>query len=68
VHSDAQALDCVAEISHARTIIQRGISAHRQLAHYQSARDEGADNDEALRAVVDHLIVETLAGTLQPDP
>jgi carboxylate-amine ligase len=62
VQSDAQTLDCVTEVEHARTIVERGTSAHRQIAHYQRARDDGADDAEALRAVVDLLIEETLAG------
>jgi len=61
VGPDAAALDCVAEVQHARTIVDRGSSAHRQVATYKSARDAGADDREALRAVVDMLIVETLA-------
>ena len=61
IHPDAEALDCVPEVQHARTILQRGSSAHRQLAAYQSARDAGAEEREALRAVVDMLIEDTLA-------
>ncbi|MFT5175820.1 MAG: carboxylate-amine ligase [Gammaproteobacteria bacterium] len=63
IQSDAQALDCVNEVEHARTIVERGTSAHRQIARYQSARDEGADDTEALRAVVDSLVEETLVGS-----
>jgi carboxylate-amine ligase len=62
VQSDAQDLGCTAEVEHARTIIKRGTSAHRQIACYQSALDNGADEAEALRAVVDLLIEETLEG------
>ena len=58
---DAEALDCVAEVEHLRTILARGTSADRQLAVYREARDAGADDDEALRAVVDALIADTLA-------
>ncbi len=61
VRPDADALDCVREVEHARTILQRGTSAHRQVITYQRARDDGADDTEALRAVVDMLLEETLA-------
>jgi carboxylate-amine ligase len=63
VREDAAALSCSREVAHARTILQRGTSAHRQLAVYNDARSHGASEREALRAVVDFLIVETAAGT-----
>jgi carboxylate-amine ligase len=40
----------------------RGTSAHRQVASYRQALADGADEREALRAVVDMLVDETLAG------
>ena len=61
VSPDAEALDCVDEIGHLRTICERGTSASHQLAVYQAAHDAGADNDEALAEVVQHLIEHTLA-------
>jgi carboxylate-amine ligase len=61
IQPDAQALDCVREVQHARTIIARGTSGHRQIATYERARADGADEREALRAVVDMLIEDTLA-------
>ncbi len=61
VRPDAEALDCVAQVEHARTICQRGTSADRQLAVYREALDEGASNEEALNAVVQALIADTLA-------
>jgi carboxylate-amine ligase len=57
---DAEALDCVAEVEHARTIVQRGTSAHWQLRTYREAVEGGASDREALEAVVDLLIRETL--------
>jgi carboxylate-amine ligase len=63
VAEDAEALACSREIAHARTILARGTSAHRQVAVYDSARSRGASEREALRAVVDFLIAETAAGT-----
>ena len=62
IHVDALALDCVAEVEHARTILTRGTSAHRQIEVYETAVAEGAERQEALKAVVDLLIDESLAG------
>ena len=39
-----------------------GTSAHRQVQVYEEALEEGAEKPEALKAVVDFLIEETLAG------
>ncbi len=61
VRPDAEALDCVSQVEHARTICQRGTSADRQLAVYYEALKEGATDDEALNAVVQALIADTLA-------
>lgn len=61
VRPDAEALDCVAEVEHARTIVARGTSAHRQEAVYRQSRQRGATEREALRAVVDWLRHETAA-------
>ena len=65
VREDAQALDCVREVEHARTILARGTSAHGQIAAYRDARSRGATPREALRAVVQFLVKETAAG-VQP--
>ena len=62
IHVDALALDCVAEVEHARTILTRGTSAHRQIEVYEKAVAEGAERQEALKAVVDLLIEESMAG------
>ena len=58
--SDAQTLDCVEEVNHTRRIVERGTSAHRQVAVYEEAVAAGADTAEALRSVVDFLIAETV--------
>ncbi len=63
VREDAEHCGCLAEVEHARTIMARGTSADRQLARYRAAIDAGAGKEEALRAVVDGLIEETLEGT-----
>lgn len=50
------------ELRHARTIVNEGTSAHRQLDIYNSAVKGGADDREALNAVVDGLIEDTMYG------
>lgn len=62
VREDAERLDCLAEVERARDIIRRGTSAERQLRAYKAALDQGADKGEALSAVVDLLIADTVAG------
>jgi len=62
VREDAERLDCVAEVEHAREIVARGSSADRQIDVFRAARDAGADTQEALCAVVDHLIADTVSG------
>jgi glutamate---cysteine ligase / carboxylate-amine ligase len=62
VSEDAEALNCSRDVMHARKILERGTSAHRQLAVYGDARSHGASQREALRAVVDFLVDETAAG------
>ena len=57
---DAEQLGCIEEILHARVILRRGTSAHRQLQVYADARSAGADHDEALREVVAWLVAETV--------
>lgn len=56
---DASEAGCEKEISHVRTILDRGTSAHHQRKTYQAALDSGADQDSALHAVVDMLIQTT---------
>ena len=63
VSEDAEALACSREVAHARTILKRGTSAHRQLAVYDEARQRSASDREALRAVVQFLVSETAVGT-----
>lgn len=55
---DAEALGCRGEVLHARRIAAEGTSADRQRAAFAAALASGASRDEALRAVVDHLIGE----------
>jgi glutamate---cysteine ligase / carboxylate-amine ligase len=68
---DAQALDCVQEVSSARDILVRGSSASTQLDQYRSARESGLGRGQALRGVVDWLqrsTIEQLANGGQGTP
>jgi carboxylate-amine ligase len=60
VAPDARRLGCVKEIRRARDILKRGTSAHRQIAIYDEAIGAGASEQEALKAVADWLIEETV--------
>jgi glutamate---cysteine ligase / carboxylate-amine ligase len=62
IRDDAEALGCVAEVEHAWTILERGTSAHRQVAAFERALAAGASQREALEAVVDMLIEESRVG------
>jgi glutamate---cysteine ligase / carboxylate-amine ligase len=62
IHEDAVALGCVDDLLHARTILKRGTSAHRQVQAYEAAKARGASDREALMAVVDWLVKETAQG------
>lgn len=59
---DAIEFDVREELRHARDIVRHGTSAHRQLKTFESATADGASRREALNAVVDGLIVDTLYG------
>ena len=62
VAHDARALGCVNELSKVRDILTRGTSAHRQLKDYELERANGASVEDALKSVVDTLIVDTAEG------
>jgi carboxylate-amine ligase len=53
-------LGCVDELQGIRSIIADGTSAHRQMAVYEAALAEGAEQPDAVRRVVDFLIEETV--------
>ena len=59
---DAEALGCTEELNHIREIVEEGTGAHRQLETFAAAEAAGASRDEALAAVVDMLIEETVKG------
>lgn len=58
---DAEALGCVNEIQHVKTILKRGTSAERQIKVFEAAQAKGMSDEDALKAVVDELLRETLA-------
>ena len=58
LETDAIMLGCLNELRAAQDILAFGTSAERQRAVYATALEEGADTDEALRAVVGSLISE----------
>ena len=62
VRDDAAFFDVEREVGNARAILERGTSAHRQLRVYHDALADGRSRREALDAVVDHLIAETVSG------
>jgi len=62
IRDDADALGCTAEVEHAWTILERGTSAHRQVATFERALGAGASQREALEAVVDMLVEESRVG------
>ena len=68
IRVDADALGCVPEVEHVRTILSGGTSAHRQLAVHEAAKKGDATEEEAAQAVVDHLIKETASGIRASDP
>lgn len=67
VQIEAARFGCLAEVEHARMILQRGTSADRQLDVFTRARAAGADEHEACCAVVDWLIEETMTGIERDD-
>lgn len=62
IKEDAEHMDCVEEVEHARNIVRNGTSAHRQLQTYHLARADGVNHDDAMCRVVDMLARETLRG------
>lgn len=62
VEKQAKALGCWEEVRYVETILKEGSSADRQIRTYEKALNKGASQDEALQAVVDKLIQETMEG------
>jgi carboxylate-amine ligase len=67
VRGQAEDIGCSAELEHLRRIAREGTSADRQLAVFKAAHTPGSNERAALRAVVDHLLAETL-GRSEADP
>jgi carboxylate-amine ligase len=63
ISEDARELGCEQEIAHLRRIMERGTSAHRQIAVMDKAVAEGASEQESLIEVVKFLVDETAANT-----
>lgn len=59
---DAEILGCQTELAHMKNIVKEGTSAHRQIDAYQAALAQGQTQQEALVAVVDHLLIDTQHG------
>ncbi len=59
---DAGSFGCVPEVQHARKILERGTSAHWQIKSYEDAKAGGASHEDALKAIVDMLIEQTMHG------
>jgi carboxylate-amine ligase len=63
IRPDADELGCITEVERARTIVREGTSSRRQLTSFTQAIEQGASDEEALQAVVDELIIDTMSGT-----
>lgn len=63
LREDAEALDCVKDIEHARAIVKNGTGADRQLDLYRLAKLDNKSSHDALCEVVDVVVKETLEGT-----
>ncbi len=62
ISEDAEFFGCTTEAEHSRTILKRGTSAHWQRRVYEEAITDGATETEAVRALVQLLIRETMHG------
>lgn len=59
---DAEALNCTEELHSLRDILTRGTSSHRQIKVFNQAKEDGANDLEACRAVAHWLKSETVRG------
>ena len=51
------------EVQHVKTVLKRGTSAERQIKCFEAAKAKGMSDEDALKAVVDALLKETLEAT-----
>lgn len=58
IAEDAEALDCVAEVTAARAIVAKGTSADQQRKVFAATKAAGADDKEAFNAVVASLVAD----------
>lgn len=58
----AKELGCWDEVQYLETILREGTSADRQLRVFDKAINSGVSHEDALKAVVDHVIKETIEG------
>ncbi|NUM46063.1 MAG: carboxylate-amine ligase [Anaerolineales bacterium] len=58
----AKELGCWDEVQYVETILREGTSADRQLRIFDKAINSGVSHEDALKAVVDHVITETIEG------
>lgn len=66
---DARQLDCTDTLAGLDDIVERGTSAHSQLAIYREQRQLGASRNTALKSVVDWLLTATVpAEPAEPNP
>ena len=59
LREDAEFLGCIEDLERARDIARHGTSADRQIKLYRDAIEDGVSQEDAMKAVVDHLIAET---------
>lgn len=62
IGEDARALGCEREVLRVTDILEGGTSAHRQIAVYDKVIGEGGSQLQALQAIVDMLIEDTVRG------
>ena len=62
ITEDAEYFGCMDEINHIRTILERGTSAHRQVAVFNQSLADGKSHELALVDVVKYLAKQTLKG------
>ncbi len=60
VREDAEHFNCLSAVEHTRQIASDGTSADRQIKVYEDAIANGASKSDALKAVVDFLIADTV--------
>ncbi len=58
----AKELGCWDEVQYIETILRDGTSADRQIRVFDKAINGGASQEDALKAVVDHVVAETVEG------